>query len=893
MRDRRFEEIELDLYEDYDIRINRNYISLILNQIQSIEGAKNHEKAIPTKTIKTLPTADYLKKYNESLSSNPTILPPGCRYFESLPTGGAIVVIEEQPQFRTVALAINFDMMFQEIKSRDLLKQYGIPENWLTSGRTESSKFGNYYQLNLAMPYVIFVLYLDNNYQVTSGYPFFRVNQMIGLSDYLLKIPLSNINDSQRICFGSRIISQTFDSFSASAKNAVDVFWTSVFNTDYTYNIQSYREIAGISNYLEWQYLSRIDPMFIYRVDWIKMNNNINDYITGMRRGERKQENVGPVSYDHFMNTFTKPIKIAEVKTGRIRIKNEAIFYDVATGIYLTDLIRLEVGDSFKNESGNKEYHVVSFLGRRGLEPKIIRLSKNGKLFNYKINDLSMEYLKNRVESQRYIPTIQLRDDLVLAPDDIIKYKTLSGAEVFKRVYYIRKSIDGKPEIRMGNQYYLAANFPKNVEKYDIENPELYGMKLKKGDKYIRIKNRSDSPVIGYIEPCVFDGVDIGTSNNIIMKFVLTSMKNIGSIITIDYPTSKDTNHYRTIFPVLDSYPVCEFPKLVSVGRTLRSFMAYNEDGSDRNAKVYKTPDGYKISTDVESTRTKMIYYNNLIKDNKVFRIDTIFGFIQFEIGDLVVASNWKNPLSVLNIKRIEGFKVEKTDQGNFLYFVLMDKNGNLSQELFMFNEMIRSGYIRKIVTKYEDLESGTKIISNEPGISNFPKKDVNIIIGIIVDGPQPMVLCSNGCTLWYDDVIEKFTQIPMNSDEWKEKEHMPLDPRKIKFQAGDVVIPAYLESGKDYGYLMIQTRDSRSLKYLPLSTYTSYHESYPADKTFQDECIFDCIPNPRVAKAQQDKDGYIPGNFNFQGEIILDESSSLLFVTDQRSFFNVPDSDK
>lgn len=897
MDERRFEMQDLELFADYDIRINKEYTSLIMSSQETTESRKDHKKAIPIHRIKTLPTMDYLTKYNEGLLTTPNILPPGCRYIEKLSTGGAIVVIEEPPQFRTVALSINFDMMFQEIKSRKSLEEYGLSKDWLSSGKHGDPIRSWYYQLNLALPYVIFILHIDKNYQVTNGYPFLRINQMVGLSDFLLKIPLSNINDSQRICFGSRLNSGSFDSISGAATHAVDVFWTSIFNTDYTYNIKEYANIAGVSNYLEWQHLSRIDPMFIYRVDWIKNTNNINHYISRLKGGTIDDHKNGNVMYDQFLNAFTKPAKIAEVTTGKIRKKINSVYYDIASGIYLTPLIRFEIGDSFTTESG-KTYHVVSFIGRRGIDPTTMRVSKDKKLFNLKLTRKSIDYIAKRVEAERYIPKIKIRDDLELQADDVVHYESDSGAKIYKRVYYIRKAIDGKPEIRLGNQFYLAQNFPKNIEKYDTSNPKLYDMIMKKGDNFIYLRNSSDSIMFNYVESCVFDKIDIGANNNIMMKFISTDGGgNKGRILTVNINKTNQAGYTRKIFPSIQKdTPVCDYPSLVSAGRIMRSFLRYDDNGNPILSTVYKSPRGYRLYTDTENTRPKISKMGNLIKNNQTFSIDTPTGYIKFDIGDLVVAANWKDPLSILNIKRIEGFKYEQNENGNFIYFVLMDKNGKLSQEIVVFNEIFRAGYIRKIVTKYEDLESGTKIISNQSGISNFPKKDINIIIGTIVDGTQPMVLCSNGCTLWYQDVIESFDQIPMGTDEWNEKQHIPLDPKKIKFQAGDVVMPAYANSGKEMGYLMVQNRESRSLKYIPLSSYTTdhRHSTYTADKSFQDECILDSIPNPRITKAQQDKEGYVPGYFNFQGGVFVAEDAHLLYVNDQRSLLNdVSDSDK
>lgn len=893
MSQRRFEMEDLDLFEDYDIRMNRNFTSLLLSAQETSDAQKDHEKTVPTKRLKILPTMDYLTKYSETLITTPNILPPGCRYIEKT-NNGAIVVIEEPPQFRTVALAINFDMMFQEIKNRKLLEEYGLPKDWLSSGKMGDPTRTWYYQLNLAFPYVVFILHIDNRYQVTSGYSFLKVKEMVGLSDYLLKVPVSNINESQRICFGARLNNEAFDSVASAAKHAVDVFWTSIFNTDYTYNIKAYSDVAGVSNYLEWQHMSRMDPMFVYRVDWLQADGNIKYYIDRMKGGDDNTLN-GSVMYDRFYNAFTKPAKIGEVKEGRIRKKTHSIYYDITSGIYLSEIIRLEVGDSFTSESG-KTYHVVSFIGRRGQDPDHIRVSKDEKLFNFKLTEKAYKYMKERVEAERYIPTLQLRDDLELKADDIIKYTDQAGAQIYKRVYYIRNSVDGKPEIRLGNQFYLAQNFPKNIEKYDIENPTFYEMKMKKGDNFLYIRDTHERSMFNYVEGCVFDAIDVGNRNNIIMKFKSLDVNQQGRAITIDINTEGKPGNTRRIFPPIDDdTPVCHYPPLVSAGRTLKSFLAYDENGKDKLATVYKSPQGYRLYTDTENSRAKTSKLENLIKNDNTFSVDTPFGHFVFEIGELVVVANWKDPLSVLNIKRIEGFKCEHADHGNYIYFILMDKDGNLSQEMMVFNEIFRAGYIRKIAPTYEELESGTKIIAEKGAISNFPKKDINIVIGTIIDGNEPMVLCSNGCTLWYQDVIENFKQIKMGTDEWNEKPHVPLDPKKIKFQAGDVVIPAYAESGKEMGYLMVQNRASRSLKYIPLSGYLTdqQHSIYTADKSFQDECILDSIPNPRITKAKQDKDGYAPGYFNFSGGVFIAEESPLLYVNDQRSFLNVSDNDK
>jgi hypothetical protein len=87
-----------------------------------------------------------------------------------------------------------------------------------------------------------------------------------------------------------------------------------------------------------------------------------------------------------------------------------------------------------------------------------------------------------------------------------------------------------------------------------------------------------------------------------------------------------------------------------------------------------------------------------------------------------------------------------------------------------------------------------------------------------------------------------------------------------------------------------MQLDQSRALRYHQLSAYHRSYDSYSAssDKLFQEECIFNCIPNPRISKSQQDKIGYVRATPNFHGGFILNDKSKFLYVNDPRSFINV-----
>jgi hypothetical protein len=241
--------------------------------------------------------------------------------------------------------------------------------------------------------------------------------------------------------------------------------------------------------------------------------------------------------------------------------------------------------------------------------------------------------------------------------------------------------------------------------------------------------------------------------------------------------------------------------------------------------------------------------------------------------------------LDVLNVKTIYGFKVEEDQEK--ISFILADKNDNLSEVLYVENRRsgaIYTGRVRKVTNKFEKLSVGTKIIAKEAGVYAFPKKDVNIVVAIIIDGPfEPLVLCSNGCTLWYSDVMTKFTKVSMKAKRWAKLNHVPLDLSKIKFQAGDI-ITGQVNYTSPYGFIL-SGEARRVLKAFPLETYTRYPDSYSFDKYFQADAVFDCIPAPRINPRVQAEIGYKRGFVDFHGNCIIgeDTASPYILINDRR----------
>ena len=155
------------------------------------------------------------------------------------------------------------------MKESGKFKEYGYNKNYADNAGTKS--------FNLAYPYVIFILYLNQYNELCAGQAFLRIARLSGLSDYLLKIPMTNISDNQYICFGSKG------------------------------GGSSYREIAGVSTYMEWQALSASNPMFIYNVEWIKIPMNLGQAIDEMKK-HYKLASINNMEYQTLAQMFSTPL---------------------------------------------------------------------------------------------------------------------------------------------------------------------------------------------------------------------------------------------------------------------------------------------------------------------------------------------------------------------------------------------------------------------------------------------------------------------------------------------------------------------------------------------------------------------------------------------------------
>lgn len=836
-----------------EIRINPDYSHLGFSKYEKNRSKKESKPVIQKKSVLT---SDYMQRLTRDLNDDSTILPPNCRYVERT-SRGTIVLIEEPPAVRTVRISIKMASLLYKLKEENKLEKYGYKDYEYTAGYP--------HKFTLAFPYVIFLLFFNDYYSYFRGQIFIRAQQITGLSDVLLKAPMLNINQEQNVCFGDRIGGERQSLYDA-VRHSIDVWWGSSFNFDYRENYHAYQQTPIINNYLEWQYFSQEDPMFIYGVDWLKHNKNIYQAIQQMKENASATTRRN-LNYQDMVKTFSKPLETGSKAkpTPRSR-KTHKLYYDIAQCIYLEDHIILNVGDPVIMKNGEPAF-IYSFIGfMTGGDVKYIQLEKNGKLFTMAFNDACKKFMLDQIHQYRFAQSVKLKNGEVVKPGDIISME-INKNNVYKKVDYIRRGRTSEDtevfEIKTGPHYYLSHEMEAKV--FNMKNPIMYGIKIKKNTNYLFIKEPNLSSGLMPASQVQFDRIDV-TNDGILHARFKNTGKELGGEV---HQFRMDSEKYMPL--ILDMKkvrPLNTSKAVFRVGRRLY-YLKARSSIINYGAWVYNGTIFYENYYSISKPNSE--YIKKLSSDN-TFSIPGPDFDTEFSIGDKVIVANWHKPIDILNVKTIQGFKFEATT--NDISFILLANDETLSEEVYVSGNTgtIRTGYIRKVTNKFEKLSVGTKIIANKSGISNFPKKDVNIIVAIIIDGPhEPLVLCSNGCTLWYSTIMKDFQKITMKSKTWKTLKHAPLDISKIKFQAGDI-INGRRDYKRDGGYIIYDPSTTRYLKCLPIAYY---HQGYPDyqtfDKYFSSDAVFECIPTPRLTVSQQTKFGVVKGFVDFHGGVIPD----------------------
>lgn len=863
-----------------EIRINQKFASIC--EADYGDQPTDDNPSEPIIRTRMLSTKRYLNKLTSNVSRE-QILPANTRFHERF-SQGDLFVIEDPPSLRSIMIDVDMWGVYQRLKSDGKIEEYGI-ENYMHDNERP-------YRFTLAFPYTIFIIAVNRDGYAMANCVFFRTQPLVGLSDHILMAPLYNIPESQYMCLGSEA-SKTYTSPTAVAINSINVFWGAKFCADYTYNVQQYGDVPGVCDYFTWEHLSRTNPMFVYTAHWKKFGESLFQFITNLKQSYNLTRSYEMMNYKSIRGAFINPEPTDIEKTSRGGYEYR-LFDNISNGVFLKNTEQLNVGDSFILANG-KVGIVETFLGNQDGDAvtHMNIITSDGQKKLLKLSSKFKNYIYDRLMEERYVKEATILDGQVLKSNDIIKVPNKLGSMIYKKVKYIRKAPDDELEILMGTDYYLASNI-KTVERLDIKEPEIGDLKLKKDTPYF-IYNRQSIRSQPYREAAeaTFEDLDVNDNGRILARFRTNTEDHL------DYRTvqiNTDNNKVTTTRVVPLDDKVRPLDPVFRLGRKI--WGSYNEDSRLSSGNLWGTPDGivYRRNTYSEIPSMKLIY-KHLVNDDR-FASQSFDYDIDFSIGDLVVVANWNDPNDLLSVKEIEGFKMTNDEERenrdgrrhSTIDFVLKKRDGTLITETFVDEgKVILTGKIRKVTTKLGDLEVGMKIIPKEAGICNFPKKDTNIIVAFVIDGGhEPLVLCSNACTLWISDVEEKFEIIPRSSDKWESHPHAPIELDKIKFQPGDLIRSAGMDFRGSQGYTVFRNLDNRGLRAHPNEYYHSSPEQYTMDSYFRSSMKLDCIPLPRLMQKQQDELGVIAGYPNFHGAVTPSINARLYFLNEGRTIINV-----
>lgn len=839
---------------------NASYFDTIYDdKTKERKSILDRKKQIPTDIF--INRVEDLTKIN-SISND--MLPLNCRYSTELQKY-KLFVIEEPPQMRNMFLNYDMSMIVATLKASGELKKFGY-EKWFEENKKP-------YRFYLAFPYIIYFITLDRTDKFVKLKVFSRVTPLTSLADYLCKLPLMNINGNQTVCTGSLVNFGNEKGITDIIQKVIKTFWVNIFNKDYIYNVQAYNNIPFVCDYLTWQYYSQTDPMFIYNVEWIPYKT-IGFEISNFKSGYTREENF-PSLKMLIDKVFYKP----SLTNKKVKKTDENIYDNMADSINLNGM-PIFVNDSFILKK--KRYFVRSFMAPKSSSSLThIKLQDPDKKTT--IHKLTKEFkslLRRSIIKERFIQSTTLKNGTVIKQGSIIKSTNAHGNEVYNKITYMRYGLDGKIEARMKSSL-TALEDMKNIKVINLKKIKIDGIKLEIDKTYTILYDYnhfySDSSVpVKILKEMKFNDIDVSSSGVIITKF--EDIKNYDKY-TINL---EDLNN-----KLIDEKKLKSIPSICRMGTSLIT---------NTNIKIHSNMTNFLI---MNSTSINMPNYNDtmdvILKDKQHLFIESFDMNLSFKIGDKVVTSNWINPIEMLKVKTITGFK---TKDNNLLNVLLVDQHGNKTEHTYLHRDtysfIVCIGTLRHIEKEYDGITSGTKIKANKAGFFNFPIKDTNIIIGFLTDtgGNIPLALCSNGATIWGDDLKENFNLITMSNKKWKSLKHTPIiNQRKFKFQPGDITTIPYNSNKYTQNLLTVQYLGDKLINQY-LSDENAFSPRYSGYFNTEVKNAIDRIGflNPRYSQKQLTKQKFINAYPNFHGMYNFNPTVRTKYYVDERRILNVSD---
>ena len=600
-------------------------------------------------------------------------------------------VIEDPPSVRTIALDMSLEANIEKLKKTGKLEIYGYDQamiNQYTGGRRP-------HKITVAFPYLVYLLSITERYEAYSLRIFYRVHPLTSPSDYLLIPNLPNIDSGYNVCLGEG--SSYGNSSSEAISASLNRFWRNSFNTDYIHAFKQYEEILEVSDFLTWQYYSYKDPLFVFAVQWKTHSRTLKEEV--IKLSHLKKPLVRPYDFTTLADLFIKPVPTSEKK----------VYLDPCEGIAVNDSL-LSIGDEIKLDG--KVYWVSGFKGMIGYPPQAILFeNENQEIVEKILSENFKSELSKQLVRVNEIESLELKNGITIKPGDIVEM--MNPLKTYRKVMGIRLARDNNTEVKLGTDYYFADSLELKIFDQKLN---LHGQDVEVGRRYT-LANRLGDILLYHGRSATLTGVDVNKNGLLTLSF---EDSETGFRINETYENLE--SRYRMLEEGDSIYnPVFRFgPKMFTTDAQYRILsglgILYTGPRMDNAFSFVYNPD---------------VGRQHLLRNGE-FNLPSYDINLNFKIGDLVIFADWEDtPEDMTNVREIIGISC---DEKGDVKITARDRKDNIRTIIYanVENGNVNMGKVRKVSEEYNGLKAGMKIRARVTGISKFPKKDVNIIIGFI-----------------------------------------------------------------------------------------------------------------------------------------------------------------
>lgn len=742
-----------------EIFINDTFVrnvKSISNVDKNAKDFNDHKRKTEPITVDSIiRTEDFMKIFNSSMNQELELIPDNCRYMKNLSDKSKIFVLEDEPRLRTVSFNFDPTVMLEILKQNGKYDTFNLSE----------FKTNNPFKLTLSIPYVVYILHLRNS----GGFDlllFYRLSPISSMDDYLLEPCLPNISDQYRVCLGpiSTENDSNINSINSKIRKIIDSFWFNSFNYDYFLHCDRYKEVPELSDLFTYSFNSKKDPTFIFSTKWFNTGYTLNEIIKKQTKDYNFHE------FSDIFKYFQKSIKRSS--NGLEESLNENYLVEkrsLSESICLSNNCIISIGD--KIELNKIKYYINSFkYDSYGSLRYIVLEDENNKIIEKEMDDNFSKQIQNQFKNKE-LNSIIVGDE-ILKEGDIVYFNNSENIKLIEKIIQTR---DGMNHIKIGSDFYLESSFlNKTLQKFKGEL-EFGGVKLTPDTEYFFIFSLDSRTTICF---SYFKGIFKGHNfkdGKILLKFYQEDSKKNLFLTFDDSKTYKviDKNLLKTtpeIFRINDQIVTEKLSYIDKIGFGGHESGANLSDLKSREY-LYNSSIGIKYFTDFCNDKNQELNIKSFDHD------------IIYKIGDSIIFINWAEPETMLKIQTITNFIIED----DHFKLTITDDSGN-SKNVSLINLITGQGNfisIRKVCNQINEMKTGMKMQPKVKGIQDFPMKDNYEIKAFVVDSMYPLVLFSNGRTLYFEDMMKNFMIVNSKS---KRALKPPAEFNlNIKIQDGDI----------------------------------------------------------------------------------------------------------